>query len=442
MSDVSAILEKMDGLKEVHNEMQVEQKKFNDQLKLGSDKTQDIEEKLEKMKKSFDTQLGVVEKALARKNQGVKADEMLTKSLQDFNVALKSAGKEEISDLDKFVEVKGAFDRYLRTKTSELTYEDNQILKSIGVDNNGYAIPPEYKSVNTVIDPQGGYFMETQRSSNITEKRFDGHGLFELVGKVNNTKGRFEEIIDWSDYDLAYYKNELEDNDSDQDGENFKLVSWDAKYQKYSKKFSYEALQDIPEVQNHVMSRLLPGAMRQTSDLLVNGTAQGKPRGILSYANGTTYGSVEQVTSATSGKFDFDDVLTTLPSALKDGYHSNANFIMRRATFMSLLSQKDSEGRYQIGNQVNFFDGSGFTAGALGLGGYGIRFEASMPAVASGALAVAFGDFAEAYLYVTRNDANIHRNDSHSDFTKMTLRRRHDGKVKNFEAFKILKIKA
>lgn len=439
---VKELLDKMGEVKQLHLDMQEEQKKFNDRLdKVGSDATQDVQEKMEKMSKDFDGKLQVFEKALARKNDGVKADGIFQKNLDSLNAVLDSHKKEQV-DESQFKDLSGAFDRYLRNKTSEMSHEDARLLKSIAIDGNGYAIMPQFKSVNTVVDPNGGYFMTTERSSNITEKRFDGHGLMELVGKVNNSTGRFEEIIDWSDYDLSYYQNELSESDTPQDGEDFKLVTWDAKYQKYGKKFSYQSLQDIPEVQNHIMSRLLPGAMRQTSDLLVNGSGQDKPRGILTYANGTTYGSIQQVDSSVAGAFTFDDVLNTLPAVLKDGYHANSNFIMRRATFMGLLSQKDDQGKYQIGNQVNFFDGSGFTAGALGLGGYGIRFEASMPAVATGALAVAFGDFNEAYTYVTRSDANIHRNDSHPDFTVLTLRRRHDGKVKNFEAFKLLKIKA
>jgi len=435
-----AILDAVEEVKTIHVQMQEKQAEYNEQLKLGSDKTESVQKALDDMKVDFDKKLSVVEKSLARKNQGVKADEMTVKSLNHLNSVLKSHNKKEIDEA-QFKDASGAFEKYLRNRTNELTSEDHMALKAINL-GNGYAVLPQTKSVNTVIDPQGGYFMTTERSNNITEKRFDGHGLFELVGKVNNSTGRFEEIIDWADYDIAYYKNELDDSSAPADGEDFKLVTWEAKTQMYGKKFSYESLQDIPEVQNHVMSRLLSGAMRQTSDLLVTGNTQGKPRGILTYDNGTTYGKVEQVDSSVAGAFTFDDVLTTLPSVLKDDYHANSDFIMRRATFMNLLSQKDNEGKYQIGNQVNFFDGSGFTAGALGLGGYGIRFEASMPAMATGALAVAFGDFSEAYTYVTRSDANIHRDDSKPAYTTLTLRRRHDGKVKNFEAFKILKIKA
>ncbi len=439
MSEIEKqILDQVGEVKKLHTDMQAEQKNYNEKLQAGSDKTESIQKKLDDMTADFDKKMGVVEKALARRDQGTKADGMFTKGLDHLNTVLKSHKKPSIDEA-QYKDVQGAVDKYLRQRTSELTAEDHMALKSINL-GNGYAVLPQTKSINTVIDPQGGYFMTTERSSNITEKRFDGHGLFELVGKVNNSTGRYEEIIDWADYDLAYYKNELDDPDAPADGEDFKLVEWSAKTQMYGKKFSYESLQDIPEVQNHVMSRLLPGAMRQTSDLLVNGTTT--LRGILTYANGSEYGQVEQVESAVSNTFSFDDVLTTLPSALKDGYHSNSNFLMRRATFMGLLSSKDSEGKYQIGNQVNFFDGSGFTAGALGLGGYGIRFEASMPASVAGALAVAFGDFNEAYTYVTRSDANIHRNDTNPAYTTLTLRRRHDGKVKNFEAFKLLKIKA
>ena len=436
------ILDKVGEVKNLYTEMEKSQKEYNEALEQkGADQTQEVETKLASLKTDFDAKLKKVETAIARQGS-VSAQDVapMAENLKAINTQMEINGKAPL-DQKQFDSARSAMDRYLRNKTSEMTAEDAQTLKHIGV-GNGYAIMPDFKSVNTVVDPQGGYFMNTERSSSITEKRFDGHGLFELVGKVNNSTGRYEEIIDWSDYDLAYYKNELDADSGTQDGEDFKLVTWDAKTQGYAKKFTYEALMDIPEVQNHIMSRLLPGAMRQTSALLVNGAVNGKPRGILTYADGSAYGQIQQVESANTGVFNFDDVLTTLPSALKDDYHGNSNFIMKRATFMSLLSAKDGQGKYQIGNQVNFFDGSGFTAGALGLGGYGIRFESAMPAVATGALAVAFGDFQEAYTYVTRSDSSIHRNDSNAFFTEMTLRRRHDGQVKNFEAIKLLKIKA
>ena len=66
-----------------------------------------------------------------------------------------------------------------------------------------------------------------------------------------------------------------------------------------------------------------------------------------------------------------------------------------------------------------------------------------MPAIAAGALAVAFGDFANGYLLTTTPTLGVVRDEvTNPDFIKIWQRERHDGKVVDFEAIKLLKIKA
>jgi len=100
------------------------------------------------------------------------------------------------------------------------------------------------------------------------------------------------------------------------------------------------------------------GMERTKAAQLVNGTiSQGKSRGILTYANGTTYGTIEQASSITNDKIGWDDMFKTLPSKLKEKYRANASYLMAKGTFFDLLIEKDTVGRYQVAEQINFFSG-------------------------------------------------------------------------------------
>ena len=110
---------------------------------------------------------------------------------------------------------------------------------------------------------------------------------------------------------------------------------------------------------------------------------------------------------------------------------------MRRATFFGLLAEADQSGKLQIDNMVNLFSAQGLSFNLLG---YPVHFDSAMPAVASNALAVAFGDFNEGYILTTTPTVGIVRNETHPDYVQIWQRERHDGKVVNFEAIKLLKI--
>jgi HK97 family phage major capsid protein len=158
----------------------------------------------------------------------------------------------------------------------------------------------------------------------------------------------------------------------------------------------------------------------------------------LTYDDGTNWGQIEQVESSTDNVVDWDDVLDILPSALGDGYLENAAYFMRRQTLNKLLISKDSEARYQVGNQIQFFSNERLP---LFINGIPVLFDIGMPAVADGTLAIGLGDLEAAYRKVNRIGFSIHRDDSNAKFVTLTGRNRVGGDVRNFEAVKLLKIK-
>jgi HK97 family phage major capsid protein len=169
------------------------------------------------------------------------------------------------------------------------------------------------------------------------------------------------------------------------------------------------------------------------------GTGSYQPRGILTYANWTTpgvsqNGAVEQIVSGASAALTGDG-LYNLVYSLKTFYTKNANFLLSRTVVRDLLKLKDGQGNYlwqmrnvQAGQPATLID-------------YEVVRAEDMPVVAANALAVAFGDFKQAYTIVDRLGITLLRDNlTAKPYVKFYNRRRVGGDVVNFESIKLQKI--
>jgi HK97 family phage major capsid protein len=408
----------MEGLKKAfadHQEISATQYK---ELKDNGQQFGEGLEKLDNVVKDIAVKHEAFEKAVARQTQQVEQKSADEVELKAYNEMLHSHHIDAVG-ADELSEMKSSFDRYMKVGRDRLTAD-------------------EAKSINTIIDPDGGFFVIPQYSQNITQKGFDKRGFLSAVDIISSTSGQYKEIIDWADYSDSYYKNELTEATAPADGEAFKEVTWNATEQIYSKKFSRNSLEDSSrDIESYVVGKLRDGSMRQSGDLVVSGTGSDQPRGILTYTAGTTYGTIQQITSSASGVLKWQDVIELLPAQLKDPYHDNSSYAMKRASFYALLSDVDGNARFQIGNQINFFSGERMSLSILGSP---VVFDPNFATVATNGLSVAFGDFKETYVFVERLGFSILRDETNPSYVKVHLRRRNDGKVRNFEATKILKI--
>jgi HK97 family phage major capsid protein len=385
-----------------------------------------------------------VEKLKVEQKQMVDELESKISALEKITAQLagaKTVSPEDEAYTEMFKKSLNAMNKKLGRPVQDVTAEQireyNENLYKYVTRGEKAMTPEEMKSINTMNDAEGGYLVVPQVDPSLVNKKFDGHGLLEACGK-RTTSGIYEVIVDFADYDKAYFTKEMPEDASLSDEEDFAKITFNNDVIKYGKKFSRVALEDsLINVEADVLGKMRAGMARKVGDYCVSGNGGANPRGILTYASGTTFGKIEQITSGTSGKLTFADVISKLPSALKDGYHANASFIMRRATFFGLLAEADQSGKLQIDNMVNLFSAQGLSFNLLG---YPVHFDSAMPAVASNALAVAFGDFNEGYILTTTPTVGIVRNETHPDYVQIWQRERHDGKVVNFEAIKLLKI--
>ncbi|WP_262694473.1 phage major capsid protein [Kordiimonas aquimaris] len=168
-------------------------------------------------------------------------------------------------------------------------------------------------------------------------------------------------------------------------------------------------------------------------DAFINGDGVNKPTGFL---HTSVVGSIGKVTTTASGAFDGPDNLVDLVHALKARYRQGAKFVMNSATLAEVRKMKDGDG--------NFIWRPGLIEGQADmLLGYPVVEAEDMPDVATGAFAVAFGNFERGYTIVERTGTRVLR-DPYSDKPNVLFyaTKRVGGAVVNAEAIKLLEFAA
>jgi len=166
----------------------------------------------------------------------------------------------------------------------------------------------------------------------------------------------------------------------------------------------------------------------------ISGSGVGRPRGILSYLSGSTYGSLERIATEGTGSIVGNDVIN-LQDSLKEPYQKNATFLMNRLTKSAIRKIKDgSQYIWQPGLQAGAPDT---------LLGRPVRLAADLPSALTALTdgVMLYGDFKQWYTIVDRVGIRVLR-DPYSSKPKVVFftTKRVGGGVRNYEAGKILQI--
>lgn len=176
----------------------------------------------------------------------------------------------------------------------------------------------------------------------------------------------------------------------------------------------------------------------------VLGDGAGKPRGLLSYPtsatedSGRAWGVLQHVLTGASGSFgsapNGSDKIITLVGALKPHFLAGARFVMNRTTQTAVRTLKDGDDRYLFVPALQ----AGVPNTLLG---FPISIADDMPSyTTSGALAIAFGNFAAGYQIVDRQGIRVLRDPyTNKPYVRFYATKRVGGDVIDFEAIKFLK---
>lgn len=181
---------------------------------------------------------------------------------------------------------------------------------------------------------------------------------------------------------------------------------------------------------------------RTENSAFFTGTGIKQPRGLLTYAAWASAGvyerdKIEQIASGGATTLTADGLIDT-QAALKEAYQAQAVWLMKRATFGSIIKLKGAD---------NFYFGPMMLAQGvptMQLLGRRVMFCDDMQALGTGSnLVCAYGDFGRAYTILDRVGLQVLRDPFTADpYTLFRLRRRTGGDVTSFDAVKLTKLAA
>jgi len=368
-----------------------------------------------------------LEKAINMLPAGVESKALDDPRFEEFNkgwgLETKGSLYETPIDASNAREYKQLFEKALIHGANKVYAEGNEL---------------EQKKLQTIIDSQGGIFVVPQYMPNPIEKQFDENGVLRIVETLQTQAPLVYQNVDFNDYSDGDFSHELTADDLDTDDTAYYQQAWQLNDMYYPKEFTRNELEDAAiNIEAYVMRKLREGLERRKAAYLLTGNGVGVPKGLLTYASGTNYDEIKQTTSDVSAKVTWADIFK-LPSQVI-GRKSKGKYLMNESIFYDLLSDTDGMGKYQIGNQLQFFSTKDVTLSILGKE---LVFDSNMPTAASGSLSVIYGRFDEAYGVKTKVGQSIIRDDTQAKKVKITLRERMDGRLKNGQHLSILKLKA
>lgn len=296
------------------------------------------------------------------------------------------------------------------------------------------------KAMNSLTDPDGGYFIEEEMDAAIDRFAPVVSAMSRLARNVTIGTAHWEKLVKTSGMSMRRVGHGQTGGETTEP----KYAKLDiAVYEAEVEPWVYNAtLEDaFIDLEADLVFEAGIGFAEGAAAEFITGDGVNKARGILGYdlvANASyAWGKVGYVPSGKSGAFASvapSDAFITLQHALKSQYRAGAVWLMNDATLGTARQMKDASGSYYL-----------WTPDALA--GFGGRFLGSpveiddnMPVAAANSLSVAFGNFQRGYAIVNRSGTSLIRdNITAKGTTKFNFRRRFGGGITNYEAIKVMK---
>ena len=146
-------------------------------------------------------------------------------------------------------------------------------------------------------------------------------------------------------------------------------------------------------------------AFRRTiSSAIISGDGVGKPLGVLHPAAGIQICDTGEGTPA--GQFSWQDLIA-LKWAVPAQYHNGGRYLMNQNTASMLATMSDANGRPIMIPMPLGIPGTNVLPGTMSLNGSPIQIVTQMPDPLPGALAIAYGNWNETYMTVTRKATTL-----------------------------------
>ena len=292
--------------------------------------------------------------------------------------------------------------------------------------------PEEYRALAIGSDPDGGFWVVPDVAAMINAVIFETSPIRELASVMDIGSKSVTMVIDFDEAGSGWL-GETE-NPTTTDTPQIKEKEIVAHTGYAEPKSTLDMLDDANiDVEAWLATKVGEKLARQENTAFVLGTGVGQPRGFMTYADGSTYGTVERVNSGAASDVTFDGLIS-VQNALKEAYQRGAVWMFKRSSFANIRKLKDGNGQYlwQPNNQA------GEPASLLGAP---TRAADDIAAITSSALAGMYGNLKFAYQIVDRFGIRLIRDNlTNKPFIKFFTTKRVGGDLVNFEAIKILNI--
>lgn len=405
--------------------------------------TPEIKSKLEEFGKSFEEFKTAHAKELAEIKANGQASAETAKLVNDINERVQK-------NSEALEAAKAAMNRSRQAKEDEDNFNENaeaykkDFVKFLRKGDNVSldSMKKAYKDAFSVnVDEDGGFLVTPNQSSEIIKKIYETSPMREICSVQTISSDSLEILEDLEELEGGWV-GETEDR-GDTENAKLKQVKIFA-HEIYAKpKATQKFLDDAAiNVEAWLNEKLAAKFGRIENTAFVSGDGSKKPKGILAYASGDGFDMIQRVESATQNVIAGDDLIELLYS-LKSDYLQGSLFALNRNTEKVLRKLKGSDGHYIWQPGLN-----GPSSNTIL--GYGIKHFADLFAYDSATAAnnggkeqIIFGNFKAGYQIVDRIGIRVLRDPySSKPFVEFYSTKRVGGGVKNFEALKVLKVKA
>ena len=305
----------------------------------------------------------------------------------------------------------------------------------------------ESKAMNAGSDPDGGYLLIPQFTTNMTRVMAEISPLYRLARKIPIAAGHdsYEEPADIEQAEAVWTGEQSSRDETDTPQLKLFRLALD---EIYAMPKVTQKLIDLSSI--NIMS-WLEGKVGEAFAVkegaaMHSGDGVAKPRGILTYNIATTadatrpWGTVQYIPSGASGAFKTPttsvspaDALIDMVTALKPQFRAGARWFMNRNTAGVVRKFKDADGRFIWVDSI--------VAGQPStLLGYPVEEDEDMPDIGADSLSIAFGNMERAYTVIEKPGIRF-LPDPYTAKPHVLLYsyRRMSGGMHNSQAFKLMK---
>jgi HK97 family phage major capsid protein len=290
--------------------------------------------------------------------------------------------------------------------------------------------PANFKTLSVGVDPHGGYTVTPFMASQILTRMYETDPIRQLADVMSITTDAVEWLVDRDEAGVGWEGETEVGAETGTPDLGKKRIPVNTMYAKPTA--TQQLLEDSGiNIESWLANKIAERMGRFEGAAFVTGDGINKPRGFLTYANGTDWGTVEQINLGAGAALTADGFVN-LKYALREEFLNTGTWLMNRLTLRDAMLLKNGAGDYIWKPSMLASDPSSMILGLA------VRMSTTMPIVATNALAIAIADWKQAYMVVDRLGITIQRDPyTRKPFVEFYTRKRVGGDIINYDAIKI-----